>query len=125
MIKKQYKVNFYYFCSLIFNIETVMIIYHTTFHLSDDIYPEGLDYLKTVYIPAAMRSGKLHTPRMLQVLDEEREVNGVSLSVQFSVSGKDVFDEWIKKEGIALHTSLRERFCDEITGFATLLEEIF
>ncbi|MDR1523881.1 MAG: DUF4286 family protein [Tannerella sp.] len=101
-----------------------MIIYHTTFHLSGEIYLKGLDYLKSVYVPAAMRSGKLHSPRMQRVLNEDGETNGVSLSVQFSVSGRDVLDEWINKEGIALHKSLMEKFSDEIAGFSTLLEEI-
>jgi hypothetical protein len=101
-----------------------MIIYHTTFHLADEIYLKGMDYLKNVYIPAATRSGKLHSPRMQRVLNEDGEVNGVSLSVQFSMSGRNVLDEWVNKEGMALHKALMEKFGDEITGFSTLLEEI-
>jgi hypothetical protein len=102
-----------------------MITYYTTFHLSDEIYQKGLDYLKTVYIPAATRSGKLHSPRIQRVLDEDNETGGISLSVQFSVAGKDVLDEWINKEGFALYKSTIEKFCDEMVGYSTLLEEIY
>jgi hypothetical protein len=102
-----------------------MIIYHTTFHLSDEIYPKGLDYLKTVYIPAATRGGKLYSPRMQRVLDEDGETNGVSISMQFSVSGRDVLDEWMNEEGIPLHKSMMEKFRDGIVGFSTLLEKIY
>lgn len=101
-----------------------MIIYHTTFHLSHDAYLRGVDYLKTTYIPNAVRSGKLHTPRMMRVLNEDSDVNGVSLSIQFHVEDTDILDEWISKEGVTLQKALTEKFNDEIAGFSTLLEEV-
>jgi len=101
-----------------------MVIFHTTFHLSGESFLKGLDYLKSTYIPGAVCSGKLHSPRIMRVLNEDSDVNGISLSVQFSVADMDVFGEWHRKEGIELQKSLTEKFNDEIVGFSTLLEEI-
>lgn len=102
-----------------------MIIYHTTFHLSNEVYQEGFNYLRSSYIPDALRSGKLHHPRMMRVLDEDRDVNGVSLSVQFQVADTDVLEEWIQSEGVTLLNAMREAFKDEIVCFSTLLEELY
>ena len=101
-----------------------MIIYHTTFHLSNEAYLKGVDYLKSIYIPGAVRSGKLHSPRMTRVLNEDADVNGVSLSVQFNVSDMNVFNEWVSKEGATLQKAMTDKFNDEIAGFSTFLEEI-
>ena len=101
-----------------------MVIFNTTFHLSNEVYLRGLDYLRTIYIPQVMRSGKLHSPRMMRVVDESDDVKGVSLSVQFSVADMDVFEEWAYKEGAALQKAIIERFNAEVVCFSTILEEI-
>ena len=101
-----------------------MVIFHTTFHLSNESYLRGLDYLKSTYIPGAVRSGKLHNPRMMRVLNEDNDVNGISLSVQFSVADMDVFGEWHGKEGLELQKDMSKKFSDEIAGFSTFLEDI-
>ena len=101
-----------------------MVIFNTTFHLSNEIYLRGLEYLKSTYIPDALRNGMLHSPRIMRVIDEDADSNGVSLSVQFSVADMDIFEEWAVKEGAALQLTISEIFNDEITGFSTFLEEI-
>lgn len=101
-----------------------MIIYHTTFHLSDEIYLRGLDYLRTVYIPSVTRSEILHSPKMQRVLDKEGDGNGVSLSVQFYVENEEILEDWMYKEGIKLQEEMMEKFQDQLAGFTTLLEVI-
>ena len=101
-----------------------MIIYHTTFHLSNEVFLRGLDYLKSIYIPGAVRSGMLNNPRMMRVINEDADVNGVSLSIQFNVADMDVFNKWVRKEGVAMQKALAEKFSDEVAGFSTFLEEI-
>ena len=101
-----------------------MIIFNTTFHLSNEIYLKGIDYLISTYIPKAVRSGILHSPRMMRVLDENADVNGVNLAVQFSVADIDAIEEWVGEDGAAIQKSMVERFNDEIVGFSTFMEEI-
>jgi hypothetical protein len=101
-----------------------MIIYHTTYHLTNEAYPKGLDFFKSELIPAAMRSGKLYNPRIMRVLNEDADVNGVSLSIQFSVENMSALDEWMAEEGKTLYKTMTEMFSDEIVSFSTLLEEI-
>ena len=101
-----------------------MIIYHTTYHLTNEAYPKGLDFLKTELIPAAMHSGKLYNPRIMRVLNEEADVNGVSLSIQFSVESMSTLEEGMAEEGKTLYKTMTDLFSDEIVRFSTLLEEI-
>ena len=99
-----------------------MIIYHTTYHLTNEAYPKGLNFFKSEFIPAATRSGILFNPRMMRVLNEDADVNGVSLSIQFCVDNMSVLDEWIAEEGRTLNKTMTDKFNDEIVGFSTLLE---
>lgn len=77
-----------------------MIIYHTTFHLSDEIYPEGLDCLKAIYIPAATCGSVLHSPKIQRILNEENE-DGGDLSVQFPVADTTLPDDRMNKKPFA------------------------
>ncbi|MDR3250721.1 MAG: DUF4286 family protein [Tannerella sp.] len=101
-----------------------MVTFYTTFHLSNENYPKGLDYLKTVYVPAAMRSGKLRNPRIQKVVDDNEAVNGVSLSVQCSADDRQTLEEWMRGDGTWIHLNITDRFKDEIALFSTILEEI-
>ena len=101
-----------------------MLVFYTTFHLSHRKYEEGLAYLRTVYIPAATRSGQLRSPRLQRVVHEVEGAEGVSLSVQFGVSDEKTLQAWMCDEGAALHQELVARFGHEMAGFSTVLEEL-
>jgi hypothetical protein len=98
------------------------MIYHTTFHLDDDIRDEALRYLKLRYIPGAVQSGLLRRPAMQRVLQEEEA--GVSICVQFHVGDRDVLHRWMQREGAELQRGLSATFGTKIAGFSTLLEEM-
>jgi hypothetical protein len=99
-----------------------MIIYHTTFHISHDSYIEGLEFLKKTFIPAAVKSGIIHSPRIQKVLDDNED--GVSVSIQFKVADRDTLEGWFHKEGGRLHDDITNKYNDNILFFSTLLEEI-
>jgi len=99
-----------------------MIIYNTTFHVEDDILTESIEYLKSEYVPNAIRSGLLIQPVLQRVLQDVEA--GVSLCVQFRVKNEETLHEWIKKEGGELQHQLVKRFGNKMVGFSTLLDEI-
>ncbi|MDR2764855.1 MAG: DUF4286 family protein [Tannerella sp.] len=98
------------------------MIYHTTFHLDDAIWDEGLHHLKQHYIPGATQSGLLRRPAMQRVLQEEEA--GVSICIQFHVSDRDVLHRWMQCEGAELQRELTVKFGAKIAGFSTLPEEM-
>lgn len=101
-----------------------MFVFYTTFHLSDKVYEEGLDYLRTVYVPTVMRGGQFSSPRLQRVVNETEGADGVSVSVQFGVSDEETLRAWMANEGAALHDALTAKFGCDMLGFSTLLEEL-
>ncbi|MFT3993874.1 MAG: DUF4286 family protein [Dysgonomonas sp.] len=100
-----------------------MIIFNTTFHLEDDILDDCLLFLKNIYIPQAINSGFLHSPR-LALIHAQHEESGTSYSLQFGVKNTDTLNHWLSTEGQALQKELTARFGNKALGFITLLEEI-
>lgn len=100
-----------------------MIVYNTTFHVDKEILEECLAFLREHYIPKAAKSGFLHSPRLMRVMNQGED-EGVSLSVQFHVKNVDTLNYWLQKEGAAIHKALTGRFGQRLVGFSTLLEEI-
>jgi hypothetical protein len=99
-----------------------MIVYNTTFHVEDEILAESINYLKSEYIPFAVRSGLLIQPVLLRVLQDAEA--GTGLCVQFRVQDQDTLHNWVRQDGMELQRKLAERFGNKMPGFSTLLEEI-
>jgi hypothetical protein len=99
-----------------------MIIYHTTFHVDEDVVAESIAFLKQIYIPKATQSGLLHSPALHRVLQEDEE--GASISVQFRVEDQKTLHRWMQHEGVGIQRELVARFGNKVAGFSTLLDEI-
>jgi len=99
-----------------------MIVYNTTFHIEDEILAESIEYLKSEYIPHAIKSGLLMQPVLRRVLQDVED--GTSLCVQFHVQNQETLHDWIRQDGIALQRKLTARFGNKMAGFSTLLDEI-
>lgn len=99
-----------------------MIVYNTTFHIEKDCVEACLDYLKKEYIPCAMADGSLQQPCLRRVLFVQDE--GESYALQFHVDDVDTLNDWLEKEGHAMHKLLTDRFGHQVAGFTTLLEEL-
>lgn len=100
-----------------------MIIFNTTFHIEDDIHDNCLRFLKEIYIPKAVNSGFLHSPR-LALIHAQHEESGTSYSLQFMVKNIEVLNHWLSTDGQALQNEIATRFGNKALGFITLLEEI-
>lgn len=100
-----------------------MIILNTTFHIDDAVHDAALDYLKSVYIPEAIKSGRVSQPRLRKIWTDSQD-EGCSYSVQFSVSDIEALEIWDSETGKRLNASLVEKFAYRMAGFSTLLEEI-
>ena len=100
-----------------------MLIYNTTFCISDEILEDSIMFLKKVYIPQALVSGHLSEPR-LALIHNQNEEAGVSYSLQFKVDNIESLNSWLKADGTILHQKLADIFKGQMVGFNTLLEEI-
>lgn len=102
-----------------------MVIYHTTFHIDQEILDEVLAFFRHTFVPNAVASGVLHHPALQKVMnDEAGDEDGVSVCVQFRVANRDSLMQWLETTGIVVQKSLLDQFGSRVAGFSTLLEEI-
>ncbi len=99
-----------------------MIIFNTTYCLDHSVCNSGLVWLRENYIPKALESGEVHTPRMLKILTDESE--GVNYSLQFRVESIEILEVWYRSTGDLLHHEMLKLFGEKMVGFSTLLEEV-
>ena len=99
-----------------------MIIFNTTYCLDQSVLQSGLLWLKENYIPKALASGQIHTPRLSKILSNETE--GANYSLQFMVESIDILEIWYQSTGDDLSQEMNQRFGEKMLGFSTLLEEV-
>jgi hypothetical protein len=99
-----------------------MIIFNTTYCLDHSVVKTGLIWLKESYIPKALDSGQIHTPRLSKILSDETD--GINYSLQFLVESIEVLEVWYQSTGDLLHQDMVSIFGDKMLGFSTLLEEV-
>ncbi len=121
------KAFFSYLCTLkitrITYTRIKMIIYNTTYTVSNADAKNFIIWAHEVYIPKAKEGGILTNPRLCQILthkDEETEC----FSLQFEVESTALLNQWYAKNGKTLVDELVNTFGQSIVGFATIMNDI-
>lgn len=100
-----------------------MIIFNTTYHLEQDVHDEAIEFLKKTYVPRAIASALLYSPRLSRIYVQYEE-NGASYALTFRVKDMETLDKWMDTEGVVLDSELKDRFGERVIGFSTLLQRI-
>ena len=99
-----------------------MIIYNTTYHVSQETEGKFVEWLKCEYIAEAIKSGVLIDPQLVKILGETE--GGNSYSLQFKCESIDLLDTWYSETGRDLLEKMLSKFGQQVTGFSTLMELI-
>ncbi len=100
-----------------------MILYNTTFHVEMETYDEFVEFLKSNFIPASIKSGLLSSPRLSHVVDDKSD-EGLSIALEFKVINIDTLNEWHRLENEIVYRPMFEKFKDRFIGFSTILQMI-
>lgn len=100
-----------------------MIIFNTTFQISNGLQDSFIEWLKTEYIPLAIQSQILFNPLLSQVLVQE-EIEGECYALQFHVQNLENLNRWYEQYGKGLNEKLSKKFASEAVGFSTVLQTI-
>lgn len=98
-----------------------MLIYNTTYSVSNDALQNFYIWLHEVFIPEVEREQMLTNPRLLKVLDAQNNEN-VSLSLQWEVSGSATLHRWYMKQGVQMDEQIAKMFGEKVVAFPTILE---
>lgn len=100
-----------------------MLIYNTTYHVSNDDARNFVIFMNEMFIPEAIKSGELKNARLSRIIshkDEESEC----FSVQFETEDTSSLHKWYASVGASLEKNLLQAFKNKVIGFPTLMEVI-
>ena len=103
---------------------TGMIIYNTTYHVHNSVDAQFREFIKTGFVPRAIESGVLSSPRLALIMARQEGDEGLSYSLQFNAATLDELQEWYHTTGTELLDEITRRFNTSVMGFSTLMSDI-
>ncbi len=100
-----------------------MIIINTSFHVHINLVDDFKAWVKDTYIPKALSSGIVSTPRFMTLLIEVQE-DCVSFAVSFEADTIESATRWHDNNGAKLRDQLRLKFGDGVLNFSTYMDEL-
>jgi hypothetical protein len=101
-----------------------MIVYNVTCHMSLDMAAEWLAWMQQVHIPEVMSKGCFIDHKIMRILTNVEDDEGVNYSVQYSAPDMDAYEKYRSDFAPALQQKTRERYGEKVLAFRTLLEVV-
>lgn len=100
-----------------------MIVLNTSFHVHVSLADKFKAWVRQIYIPSAISSGLLKSPRFTALLIEVQE-DCLSYAVSFEALNIEDAVKWHDNEGAGLRGELHRRFGEGVVFFTTYMEEL-
>lgn len=97
-----------------------MIVYNTTYNVTNDKAVAFIKWLRTRYIPFATESNELKEPRLAHLMVTNEDKSN-SFSLQFIVENVDTLEKWYHKYGAQLLHEMEGSFGQKVVGFSTIM----
>lgn len=99
-----------------------MLIYNTTYLVSDRQFGPWLKWMNEEHIPFMLKTGYFTKPQVAKVLSADNEQEGTSVSVQFFIRDLYTLELWDEVNAEKLQDELSLRFGTGVLAFSTILE---
>lgn len=100
-----------------------MILYNTTYSITDEIADDWLRWIKRFYVPAVLATELPIGYKILRLLTE-LDNGGTTYSVQLNFKSMEDYQTYQMQHADALHQRIQHRFGNQFVSFDTLLEVI-
>jgi len=100
-----------------------MIIYNTTYSVSDKVYGSFLKWVKEKHIPQMISSGYFSEFKLSRVLTDEDQ-DGSSISLQLTAENVTAVSKWREQYGDLFDMEISSLFSVNVLYFSTFLEII-
>lgn len=100
-----------------------MIIYNTTFHVSDEVERMFLDYIRLQYVPMATADGIMKNPILTRVMGSAHD-GGMSYALQMQAESVKELQKWCLGTGKTLSARISTHFGNSVVGFTTMMDVI-
>lgn len=86
--------------------------------------PEWLQWMQHVHIPEVMATGCFLSYRILKVLTNANDDEGVNYSIQYDAATTADYERYREQFAPAMQQQTKERYGERVLAFRTLLEVI-
>ncbi len=101
-----------------------MIVYNVTCHMERDMAAEWLKWMQEVHIPDVMETGCFMESRVMKILTNVEDDEGVNYSVQYEAPDMESYEQYRQDFAPALQQKTRDRYGEKVLAFRTLLEVV-
>ncbi|MVM28756.1 DUF4286 family protein [Spirosoma sp. HMF4905] len=100
-----------------------MILYNTTYSVSNEVANDWLRWMKRFFLPAAMATELPVSHRVLRLLTE-LDNGGTTFSIQLDFDTLDAYTTYQEIHADALRQRIQHRFGNQFVSFDTFLEDV-
>lgn len=97
-----------------------MILYNVTINIEEDAHPEWLEWMRSEYLPAVMKTGMFSGCKLCRILDSPNE--GITYSVQYFCDSMSSYTRYQKEHNPRLQEMHLEKFRNKFVSFQSLME---
>jgi len=100
-----------------------MLIFNTTYLVSDKVHSAWLKWIREQHIPFMLDTTYFSQPQVAGVITSDKE-DGTSFSVQFLISNMRTLKMWNQQFSSVLKENCSQQFGPEVLFFTTVLEMV-
>ncbi len=98
-----------------------MYIYNTTYLVTENIFSQWNNWVKTTHIPQMLEQG-FSSPQIAKVISNNPEQEGISITVQFKIKNLSTLNNWAENNLGFIRTEIKQKFGENVLPFDTILE---
>ena len=101
-----------------------MIVYNVTIKVDLDVHDLWLRWMKEEHIPEVMQSGCFTECKILKLLTEAEDNDGVNYAIQYTAPNLGSYHQYRDEFAPALQAKTKAKYGDDVLAYRSLLEVI-
>jgi hypothetical protein len=101
-----------------------MILYNVNCHMEQSMASEWLKWMQDVHIPEVMATGCFQSYRILKVLTNATDDEGVNYSIQYDAASMAEYVRYRDQFAPSMQQQTKARYGERVLAFRTLLEVV-
>ena len=99
-----------------------MIIYNVTTIIEEDIHDQYIQFMKNIYMPEVMATGKFVSCSLLKLTEPINE--GITYCAQYITDDAEKLADYRTNYSPKLQDDFQQKFANKFVAFRSVLEEI-
>jgi hypothetical protein len=101
-----------------------MLIYNVTVNIEDEVHDEWLNWMKTVHIPAVLRSNCFSHHYFTKLISRQDDETGVTYAIQYHCKSENDFATYQRDYAPDLQAEHSKKYEGKFVAFRSILEKV-